>query len=95
MVRLRYDILRESTDARAENPVAFLESGVRGCLFDDAREVVARDERRVDISLFGVDVLVCSLGVEDVCVLGAAVRDADEVFVGGWLGDGDLGWFEG
>jgi hypothetical protein len=95
VVRLRYNILRESTDTCAEDPIAFLESGVRGCLLDDAGEIVARDERRVDVSFLGVDVLVCPLGVEDVCVLGAAVRDADEVFVGGGLGDGDLGWFEG
>jgi len=49
----------------------------------------------VDESLFGVDVLMGSLGVEDVGVLGAAVGDADEVFVGGWFGDWDEGWFEG
>lgn len=95
VVRFGGNILCESTDTCAEDTVASLESGVVGCLLDNAGEVIAGYEGRVDVSFFGVDVLVGSLGVEDVCVLGAAVRDADEVFVGGRVWDGDLGWFEG
>jgi hypothetical protein len=64
-------------------------------LRDDAGEVIAKDERWVDVSFLGVDVLVRSLSVEDVCVLRAAVRDADEIFVDGGFGNGDLEWFEG
>lgn len=95
VVRSGGNILCESTYTRAEDSIAFLESGVRRCLLYYSREIIARDEGWVDVSFSGVDVLVGSLGVEDVCVLGAAVRDADEVFVGVGLGGGDLGWFEG
>lgn len=43
----------------------------------------------MDISFFGVHILVGSLGVQDVGVLGAAVCDFHEVFVrfGSWEGD--------
>ena len=95
MVRLRCDILCKCTDACAEDSVAFLQVGVCGCLLDDSGEVVAWDEGWVDVSFFGVDVLVGALCVEDICMLGAAMGYADEVFVGGWLWDGDLGWLEG
>ena len=49
----------------------------------------------MDVSFFGVYVLMRSFGVQDVCVLGTAVGDSDEVFV--WCGDwdGDGRWCEG
>lgn len=78
------NILGKSPDACSEYSVAFLQlagAGL-GCLLDDAGEVVAEDERRVNVAFFGVHVLVGALCVENVGVLGATVGYADEVFVG-------------
>ena len=49
----------------------------------------------MDVSFFGVHVLVGSFGVQDVGVLGAAVGDSDEVLVWFGVGDGDGCWCEG
>lgn len=49
----------------------------------------------MDVAFFCVYILMGSLGVQDVCVLRAAMGDSDEVFV--WFGDrnGDARWGEG
>ena len=60
----------------------------------DTGEVVAEDKRRVDVALFRMCILMFALSVQDVGMLGAAVRDADEAFVLLGLGDGDAGGFE-
>ena len=49
----------------------------------------------MDVAFFCVDILMGSLGVQDVCVLRAAVGDSDEVFIGFEDGNGDAGWGEG